>query len=161
MIEKLRCSVLMISNGIDAERHSEWENRIRRTSDHCGAARRSADLRGVTSLASVRGRSCSRMSSLSRAEILIFSALSRCIHRRRLSEINRCIWRINISSTFSHNGANKIYGGSQSNASCRMSTSWFREPKYEWPKSDQFHAILDRQPAPIRHLLRQMPNFGN
>ena len=91
----------------------------------------------------------------------IFSALSRCIHRRRLSEINRCNWRINISSTFSHNGANKIYGGSQSNASCRMSTSSFHEPKYEWPKSDQFHAILDRQPAPIRHLLRQMPNFGN
>ena len=27
MIEKLRRSVLMISNGIDAEQYSEWENR--------------------------------------------------------------------------------------------------------------------------------------
>ena len=26
--------------------------------------------------------------------MFIFSALSRCIHRRRLSEINRCNWRI-------------------------------------------------------------------
>jgi hypothetical protein len=46
MIEKLRRSVLMISNGIDAEQHSEWENQVRWTSDHCGAARLSADLRG-------------------------------------------------------------------------------------------------------------------
>ena len=29
MIEKLRRSVSMISNGIDAEQHSEWENQVR------------------------------------------------------------------------------------------------------------------------------------